>query len=377
MARKKVPRTLSPLPTRRRLERAEHKTESLVEILRESAVKNQRDQPHAFYSMRDVSAHFAVPFSTVSRVYHRLEQEGLLTSVRGAKTLLQGLHFDRHQGVRAFVGLPASLSAFITIQPYRTFFIRIRRELRLRGFATGMIFHEKEEARSAALSERLKAYEVDTVLWFQPPKEARETAVRLADLGIRLIGIAHEQLTPISCRYHVRRERAIGSLLAEWKSRNAINHITVAQWQDHRAPVLDDALHSAADEVGLKTSIAAFQGQRSETFLRSLQKAKTGAIIFSSAQLASKLCFRAPRAVAELLRLRRIAFLNGPISMPFAKVPDVRVDLIVVDWQWVAEQIVNDLITQDAFHLPGPTIFEAEAKFRVPLHEFVHAIYPD
>jgi hypothetical protein len=60
--------------------------------------------------------------------------------------------------------------------------------------------------------------------------------------------------------------------------------------------------------------------------------------------------------------------------MPFAEIPDVQVDLVVVDWQWVAEQITNDLVTQDAFQLPGPTIFEAEAKIRVPLSDFAQVL---
>lgn len=60
--------------------------------------------------------------------------------------------------------------------------------------------------------------------------------------------------------------------------------------------------------------------------------------------------------------------------MPFAKVPDVRVDLVVMGWQLIAEKIVNDLITQDAFQRPGPTTFEAEAKLRVSLSEFAQNI---
>jgi hypothetical protein len=323
--------------------------------------------------MRDVAAHFSVPFSTASRAYVRLEQEGLLTRVRGTKTILQGLHFDRRTGVRAFIGLPASLSAFITIQAYRTFFIKIRRELRLRGFATGMIFYEKEEARTAALSQRLKAYEVDTVLWFQPPKEARETVVRLADLGIRLLGVAHEQLPVIPCRYDVRRGHAIEALLADWKAQG-IGRITVADWKEKSTPVLEESLNTALEELDLKWSFASFRGQSSQSFLRSLQKLKTGGLVFSSALLASRLCFRAPNGMTQLLRTQRVALLNGPVSMPFAKVPDVLVDLVVVDWQLVAEQIVNDLVTQDAFHLSGPTIFEAEAKLRVSLSDFAQSI---
>jgi hypothetical protein len=55
-------------------------------------------------------------------------------------------------------------------------------------------------------------------------------------------------------------------------------------------------------------------------------------------------------------------------------VPDVRVDLVVVDWQLVAERIVNDLITQDAFQIARPTVFEAETKLRVPLSDFAQSI---
>jgi hypothetical protein len=40
----------------------------------------------------------------------------------------------------------------------------------------------------------------------------------------------------------------------------------------------------------------------------------------------------------------------------------------------VAERIVNDLISQDAFHEAGPTVFEAEAKLRVPLSDFAQSI---
>jgi hypothetical protein len=357
MARKKVSRTLAPLPTKQTLADAHNKTERLTEILRAVAVKNQREQPRAFYSVRDVAKRFRVPVSTVSRAYGHLEQEGLLNRVRGSKTILQGLHFDRQLSVRAFVGLPASLSAFVTIQDYRSFFIKIRRELRLRGFATAMAFFEKEEARSGALSKRLKAYEVDTVLWFQPPKEAKETALRLADMGIRLLGVAHDQFPVIPCRYELRREAAIRALLDDWKSSSATGQITLVQWKDHRSAALDETLGIVLEELAIKTAAVTFHGQRTEAFLRTLQNSNSAGILFSSPGLASRFCFRCPGGVTELLQQNRVAFLNGPVSMPFAKVPDVKIDLVAVDWQLVAEQIVNDLVTQEAFSASGPTVF--------------------
>lgn len=374
MARKKVPRSLAALPSRRAVERAPHKTEALMETLRDVTVKNQLDQPRAFYSIRQVAAHFRVPFSTVSRVYRRLEQEGLLSRVRGSKTILQGLHFDRHLSVRAFVGLPASLSSFVTLQDYRMFFIRLRRELRLRGFAAATAYFERSEARTGGLSGRLKAYEVDTVIWFHPPKEAKETALRLADMGIRLLGVANDNFPSIPCRYQVRRDAATRTLLADWKARNAVERVTLIQSQDQRSAVAEEALRELLDELEIKWSAAIYTGQRSEAFLRGLQKAKTGGIIFSSSALASKFCFRSPGAVIDLLQAHRVAFITGPVGMPFTIVPDVCVDLVTVDWQLVAERIVNDLITQDAFQQPGPTVFEAQVQLQVPLSDFAQSI---
>lgn len=371
MPRTTIPRTLGPLPSKRGLADAQHKTERLVEILRAVAVKNQREQPRTFYSVRDIAKQFRVPLSTVSQAYRHLEQEGLLNRVRGSKTILQGLHFDRQLSVRAFVGLPASLSAFVTIQDYRTFFIKIRRELRLRGFATAMAFFEKEEARTGTLTKRLKAYEVDTVLWFQPPREAKETALRLADMGIRLLGVAHDQFPVIPCRYELRKEAAIRKLLVDWKEQGT-RHVTLAQWKDHRWPAVEETVHTLLNQLGIKSTVVTFQAQRNEAFLRTLEN--TTGILFCSPGLASRFSFRCPEGLTELLQRNRVAFLDGPVSMPFSKVPDVEVDLIAVNWQLVAEQIVNDLITQDAFFGIGPTMFEAEAKLRVPLSEFAHNI---
>jgi ribosomal protein S3 len=46
----------------------------------------------------------------------------------------------------------------------------------------------------------------------------------------------------------------------------------------------------------------------------------------------------------------RVSLTGAPASIPFAQVPDVAADLVVVDWQLVAEQIVSDLISRIAFN---------------------------
>ena len=84
--------------------------------------------------------------------------------------------------------------------------------------------------------------------------------------------------------------------------------------------------------------------------------------------------FRAPEAMTELIRTHRVGLIGGPVNMPFAKLPDVRVDLITFDWQLVAKRIVDDLTTQEAFQDTGAVIFQAEAHLQVPLNRIAQDI---
>jgi hypothetical protein len=71
-----------------------------------------------------------------------------------------------------------------------------------------------------------------------------------------------------------------------------------------------------------------------------------------------------------------VAFVDGPIDLPFTKIPDVLVDLVTVNWQAVAESVVNDLITREAFERNRFTTFQAEAQLRVPLTSFTEEMHP-
>jgi DNA-binding transcriptional ArsR family regulator len=376
MARKIVSRALAPLPDPRSLAATQHKSDALTEILRHVAVKTQQEQPRTFYSVREIALQFGVPVSTVSRVYRRLEEEGLLSTVRGSKTMLQGLHFDRQLSVRAFIGLPASLSSFLTIQDYRMFFIRIRRELRLRGFATAMLFHEGGEEERPAFSARLKAYQVDTVLWFEPPKSARESVLRLLDAGVRIIGVTETSCAFLKCRYRLSRSAAVKQLLDAWKTEHAIENVTLVESSDFPPSPSEETLRRVLDDLKLPRQASKFATQSFERFLRNLMKANTArtGIIFPSSRLASMFCFRAPDTVSRLLAARHVAFTDGPVNMPFARVPSVRVDLITHDWKALVQTIVDDLITQNAFRATGSITFEAQCHLGVPLSRFAQDV---
>ena len=145
MPRKKIARGLPPLPSRVTFKAKKHKGAQLLEILRGIAIGNQQEEPQVFYPIREVARRLGVPVSTVSRVYDALEEEGILVSVRGSKTLLQGLTGGRHLSVLGFIGMPALTSSFVTLQDCRTFFIRTRRELRTRGLAVATVFYDRGE----------------------------------------------------------------------------------------------------------------------------------------------------------------------------------------------------------------------------------------
>jgi len=342
-----------------------HKGAQLLEILRGIAIANQQEEPQVFYPIREVARHLGVPVSTVSRVYDALEEEGILVSVRGSKTLLQGLSGGRYLSVLGFIGMPALTSSFVTLQDCRTFFIRTRRELRVRGFAVAMVFYDRSEGQNGRLFSRIDKYGFDTVLWHQPDRAAKETVAQLKDSGVQVIGVSDRWFPSIRCRYEVQRESAIMSILRDWHANDTIISVVVVRGIEISA-AKEELLKTLLEEEGIAYEFKSAGDQPLADFLSSLAGDKRRAFIFPSTA-AALFAFRAPEALAKLMSRARVLLSGGPASFPFAQVPDVVADLVVVDWQLVAEQIVSDLISREAFNRAETTVFEAKAHPRAPL----------
>jgi len=376
MSRSRISPDLGRLPRVSVLKDAEHKVDNLRQLLRSLAIKNQREQPRIFYSLREVATRFKVPVSTVAKLYREMEQEGLLSRVRGSKTVLNGLRNSRRLSVRGLVGLPALISHFITIQEYRTFFIWMRRELWLRGFATTTFFLRPDQEADGTLTEQSKSHEVDMVIWLQPGRSSFETLLRLSDMGIRVIAISQVGTPSIPSRYFVWREHAIETLLKDWKNRNSVGKITVVDSQEYRSVVTEEVLRVMLQNLKIQSETRTFQSGDARMFLRDLTRSKTDGIIFPSAGLASMFAYRNPDELTELLATQRTALVDGPIDMPFSKIPEVFVDLVTINWQLLAESVVNDLITREAFERNRYTTFEADLQFKVPLSSFCDEMRP-
>jgi hypothetical protein len=372
MARKTVRRRLPTLPKASFNSPREHKTARLVEILRGVAISEQGEQPRPFYALREVGRHFRVPLSMVARVYSQLEEEGLLVTLHGSKTLLQGRSSVRHLSVRGFIGIPASVSAFVALQDYRTFLIRLRRELRARGFAVATIFFDSRDIRSGNLFDRINKYGVDTILWHRPDRAIKEVSARLKDTGILIVGVNDTRLSPFHCRYEIHREAAIKNIARDWRSRSGIAIAVIARGP-RSAPAKEEMLESLLEEEHFKVIFQNVENDRPDNFLGTISDKKNAGLIMPS-WVASLFAFRAPQALMTLATQRRVMFPAGAPNIPFLQAGDTPVDLVTVDWQLLVEQIVGDLISKKAFDRSETVLFSAQARVQVPLAQYAQIL---
>jgi Bacterial regulatory proteins, gntR family len=372
MARKKIHRRLPPLRGKLVRSRVDMKTDQLSDILRQTARRQQTEKPQVFYALREVADRFGVSLSMVAAVYRQLESEGLLTRLRGSRTLLKGLDSGRRVAVHGIVGVPISLSSFLTSQKCRMFFMCTRRELRRRGFMTAGLFYEKEEARPDFLLERIKHCKVDTVLWYRPDQCARETARLLQDSGVHVIGVADGGLPALPCRFEISREKAVGEILRNWNASGAIRKVSIIH-AVRRSAVEEERLTALLEGAGLEYNFVDADRTHCDTLLRSLADERESGIILLG-QAASLFAFRAPDRLTALMSRRRVALVDGPVSLPFACTRLVRADLAVADWEAVANGIADELLTGEALARSSVTVFQATAYLQAPLNEFAQAI---
>lgn len=362
MSRKAIVRNLPDLKTVR-LRDGDHKEQHVFESLRAAALHHRNRHAQPFYAVREVSRAFAIPISSVSRVYGRLEREGLVTRIRGSHTLLRGVSNQRTVTIQGIIAMPAALSCFLTLLDYRLFFLTVRRTLRTRGFVTLAIYFDESELRDGSLADRLKLYQVDTVVWYLPGAAAQNTIRQLHDMGIRVIGIADGGLPAILCHYGIHRERALRQVLRTWRSVGRIERVTVVLCPGRSSRADQERLEELLITERFEFDTAELTDRSLDTLVSSLSS--PGVIIMSPA--GSLLGFRKPDLLKALLQQHRVAFLDGAIAIPFAALPNARCDIVSVDWQTVAERLAQDLTSVPKNGDIKRVSFDAKALLNVPV----------
>ncbi len=350
---------------------ARTRSAALHRLLRKIALKHQRAQPRTFYSLREVANSFTLPTSLVARVFSLLEEEGLIGTIRGSRTVLHGRRYDRHLHARGILGLPVSVFRFAAFADYRAFTTQLRRQLRRRGFMPAAIFFERHEIGSL-LAESLFEAKVDTVVWFSPGHECEKTVAILRDAGVRSIGVNDGGLSPIPCRYEIRREKALRTLLRAWRGAGLTSTILLVEARGH-SHSNDETCRVASEDEGLSSEIVLLPGTHLSRVVTLLSRKENRGILLKRSA-AALLALREPQLFWRLMQTHRAGLIDGPISVLYSEIPPVSADLITVDWKTLAGSIVSDLISQAAWTKAKPLPFQAEAQLRVPLNRFCHEI---
>lgn len=363
--RNRVPSRLPRLPERLKFLNGEPASEALFQLLRTMARRHRTAQDQTFYSLREIGDHFDLPVSLVSRVFARLEREGLLGRVRGSRTVLQGRKFDRHLYVRGVIGIPVSTFRFAVFADYREFVTLLRRKLRGRGFMPAAVFYERGEEQGDFLAQSFSEANADTVVWFSPPRGARETIAALHDAGTRVIGLSDKVTSPLPCRYHIQRDLALRVILRDWRAAGLASTVVVTAART-ASPVNEEVYARTSEEESLLSKVVILkESDNPQTLSRNWKSAKGGVLLTQVG--AAFLAAREPNLFARLTNERRIALIEGPVSVTFGAIPSAMVDVIKIDWEKVATKVVDDLLDHAAWSTVDNVVFQAASFLRVPL----------
>jgi hypothetical protein len=358
-------RVAAPCLTRRH----ERKTDRLFKTIRELAAKQVKEKPQLFLSLRQAARRFDVPVSTMTAIYRRLIEEGVLSTVRASRTILRGRNTSRNLKVRGLIGMPLSRPRLRTSPGYRECSLRISEELHARGFAITPFYFEERDIEPNFVIERSNKEKVDMLIWLLPDGANRDTASHLRDLGIRFIGVNIGGVSGAFCRYEVRREQAILTILNEWQAGMKLGTAVIVL-AGHETPAEKEMMARLSRLLAVEQihcDLVNVPKGHISIFLKSLCANRSNGILLP-ASAAAMLASRAPDTVAEVLKTRCVAWIDGlPDLLCGQGAPDIRIDLVSVDWRAIGERIARDILSGDAFRQSERTIFEAEAHLHVPL----------
>jgi DNA-binding MarR family transcriptional regulator len=330
----------------------------ILRLLRQAASENREGKSQEFYSIRTVARHFGVPPTTVTRVYDKLKEEGVLASIWGSKTFIEPLEINRDIRVKAIIGLPASLRLFAAVRNYRMFFVAMQDMLWKHGFATRLLFCEKDELEMPNLADRFLGYKVDVVIWYGPNFRITNTAGRLIDRGVHVMPIFDS--VPVKCGDHgfyVNRCRAVGKGLAAWK-RAGVEFVKVLHQGSRDSLTNLTMIEICLHEIGLPHTSSKIDSSLSN--LRAHYGQYKQGFVFATSDTALQLASEGATQFTDFLRGHRAMFVEGAIDLLNGCSVNDESDLIEVDWSVAARRIGNNFVERARCRPDTRVIFEAD-----------------
>jgi len=329
-----------------RFEPGQNQRQVITNLIRDCAVKLQRNEHQPFYTMREVASFFCVSLRTVALCYEALDREGVLSRIRGSGTMISGREGASRQSVNAVVGLPIWLRALIG-SPFECHLqMALEEKLRARGFVADSIFFRTNEECEPDFTDRLARHNLDVVIWNSPHPLSSHVLMSLRDRGIRLILLqSAEWVLSIPSRTHVYEWRGAYKTMAKQWSSEGIRRVFIPEPEHLLCRRALGQLTPILEEQGLEVLVIE---PNAPTLSRHLLEAENGpgsrdVLAFMDLETAEKICNGHPDLIEKINQQTRIAFCRGPVRVPRLITRRICVDVVELNPDAVAEGVVKDL----------------------------------
>ena len=323
-----------------------HRQAWLAGELRGVCGQLRKPVPQVFYSIRAIVEFFGIPLRTVALAFKDLENEGLLNSRRGSRTLLTGIRNFPRFPVRGVIGLPNLMSAMVLTSTTRQISIEFETRLRKLGFVADMIFHHtKEEESHPDFAEQLLAHHLDAVIWQDPHPQSHQNLISLNERGVRLLVIqTPEANTSIPAVIYLKDWRPGYEEIARCWQESGVKTVWIPLNLERLAYRSEVAIFSGImREHGLSVEVCGADVSRIPRPASSRRSGKTNAIAFLEPDTADLLCNCNPVTMERLSRFSRLAFCRGTLRCPYLRHRGVPIETVDFSAEEIVKKLVEDI----------------------------------
>jgi hypothetical protein len=342
----------------------------VIEELRGVAEKLNSTVSQPFYSMREVADFFRVPLGTISRVYKRLEREGVVSRIRSSHTMLVGKEVLPREAVRGVVGLYVWLHSMVLLAYTQTLVIEFEEHLRRLGYVADIIFHSaKNEETEPDFVTRLLQHRLDAVVFHTPQAASRQNILSLRDRGVRVLVVQRKdtQFDLPALIYLQDYQTAYQKMAARWHQ-IGIRKVwlcTPAGYLHYKAET--NIFKSILNKHDLETESVLDEPRLLLKKIRQRTAKMSTALAFLDGTQSELFCNRHTQVIEQISRVARLAFCVGLPRLPCLQFRNIRVDIVDFSPSEVAAKLADDVgrlsVLSDGIH----HTFVAHYQEQIPL----------
>jgi len=334
----------------------ENKRSLLEERLRHAIHALRREESRPFYAMREVADFFGVSLKTVAMVFRRLQQDGLLTIMRGSQTRIEGKQKRSRHNIKGVVGIPVPLASFIIGNHPRGFYIQLEEHFRQRGYVADFIFYRADEASHSSLTERLLRHGLDILFWLCPTRTMSDVMLTVQDSGVRVVSVSNRSRHSMPHQYRLDLDCGTREAAAGWKAAGIREILVVSPARSRDTRQMHEPV-PAFEAVSIRAH--PFHCEPGEFFERAaalVPRADTG-FVFVEHEQYEILCNHDWRSMEAFFRQHRCLLTQGPVYHSAFTGRRVEIDTIDYPMEIMAERIPADIAQEKVPAQENPHFF--------------------